>query len=173
MVIREEIAQKTIPLTELLFSAKFITIYLMITFQLIYAQYFIQIYKELGKDYIPNDSTLSQIGATGYICSSVARILTGLICDCVESPSRINNLVICAFLLQIFTLPLTLQDEKAYAVSVCIALAAEGATVTMLAVMIIKQFGAVRGAQLYSYGVSALTCAMLFTNVLHYSVGYY
>lgn len=64
------------------------------------------------------------------------------------------------------TLRFALENEIAYMVSVCIALAAEGATLTLLAVMVIRQFGAVRGAQLYSFAVSSLTMAMIFTNVL-------
>jgi hypothetical protein len=71
------------------------------------------------------------------------------------------------------TLRLALEHEIAYAVSVCTVMACEGASVTLLAVMVTRQFGARRGAQLYSFAVSSVPLAMIFTNVLQYSVGLY
>jgi hypothetical protein len=44
------------------------------------------------------------------------------------------------------TLRLALEHEIAYAVSVCTVMACEGASVTLLAVMVTRQFGARRGA---------------------------
>ena len=101
-------------------------------------QYFMQVYKELGQYFIENDETLTNIGAAGYICSSIARLFTGLIVDCIDSPKRLNNYVLCLLFLQMLTLRLALEHEIAYAVSVCTVMACEGASVTLLAVMVMR-----------------------------------
>lgn len=76
-------AEAEISILTIMRSNKFLLIYLMSIFQLMYPLYFDVVFKEIAQYYIKEDETLTLIGSVSFASNSLCKLIIGIVLEYV------------------------------------------------------------------------------------------
>ena len=141
-------------------SKKFLLIFLMSIFQMMYPLYFDVVFKEIAQFYIKEDETLTLIGSIAFASNSLIKILIGIILEYVPC-KKVNCCILFVQFLTIITLQQSMKNWVTYMIASIAIMGCEGAYVTLQAVITMQQFGLKRGPEVYAYQLSAQAIASL------------
>lgn len=96
-------AEQEISIFKIMRSQKFILIYCMSVFQMMYPLYFDVVFKEIGQFYIKEDETLTFIGSVSFITNSLLKLIIGIVLEVVPA-RRLNFCILVVMILHVFTL---------------------------------------------------------------------
>lgn len=159
--------EKELPLLEILFSKKFISIYIMASCHFFYGYFYQVVFKLYGKDYINDDEFLTFVGATAAFSNGVFKIMWATLLD-KYSFRRIYLGIISLHVLSILFVQVAVYNRLAFMLITCLTFVTDGSLASMLPAMTAMQFGDVRGPHVYSYmnsifGVSAFLSMLIYT----------
>lgn len=97
-------------------SKKFLLIYAMSVFELMYPLYFDVVFKEIAQYYIKDDKTLTLIGSVAFASNSLGKLLFGIILE--YFPCRqVNYGILLVMFVTLLTLQFSIQNWVAYMIA--------------------------------------------------------
>lgn len=96
-------AEAEISILTIMRSNKFLLIYLMSIFQMMYPLYFDVVFKEIGQYYIKEDETLTLIGSLAFASNSLFKLIIGIVLEYVNAKT-VNWFILVVMFLHIITL---------------------------------------------------------------------
>jgi hypothetical protein len=99
-------AESEISILTIMKSNKFLLIYLMSIFQMMYPLYFDVVFKEIGQFYIKEDETLTLIGSVSFASNSLFKLITGVVLEFVPA-KKVNAIILTTMFITLVTLQYT------------------------------------------------------------------
>ena len=162
LIEEENTATRELPIKEIIESRKFKTLFVLGVCHLFYSYFFTNVYKDFGKKYINDDAFLTLVGAIASLSNGFFKLLWACFLDYYPFRNIYGGLILLEISL-IVLVNIAVYNRYAFMVVVCLTYMCDGSLSSMFPALTVKQFGLVRGPQVYSYMFSVYGVASVLS----------